>query len=58
MVEINVDLKGEIIRRQHEDDFMVEETRRISEGRQSEFELGEAIPYGSKGEYVYQIFPR
>ena len=41
MVEINVDLKGEIIRRQHEDAFIVEETRRISEGRQSEFELGE-----------------
>ena len=41
MVETNVDLKGEIIRRQHEDAFIVEETRRISEGRQFEFDLGE-----------------
>ena len=41
MVEINMDFKGEIIRRQHEDAFIVEEIRRISEGRQSEFELGE-----------------
>ena len=41
MVETNVDLKGEIIRRQHEGAFIVEEIRRISEGRQSEFELGE-----------------
>ena len=41
MVETNMDLKGEIIRRQPEDAFIVEEIRRISEGRQSEFELGE-----------------
>ena len=41
MVETNVDLKGEIIRRQHEDAFIVEEIQRISEGRQSEFELRE-----------------
>ena len=41
MVETNMDLKGEIIRRQPEDAFIVEEIRRISEGRQSEFELRE-----------------
>ena len=40
MFEINVDLQGEIIRRQHENVFIVKETRRISEGRQSKFELG------------------
>ena len=36
-----MDLKGEIIRRQKEDLFLVEEIRRIGEGRQSMFELRE-----------------
>ena len=41
MTEVTMDLKEEIIRRQHEDAFIVEEIRRLSEGRQSEFEFGE-----------------
>ena len=36
-----MDLKGKIIRRQREDPFLVEEIRRIDEGRQSMFELRE-----------------
>jgi IS30 family transposase len=41
MEELKVDLKNEIIRRQREDSFIEEEIKRISEGRQSEFNLGE-----------------
>ena len=39
--ELKVDLKNEIIRRQHEDPFIAEEIQRINEGKQSEFNLGE-----------------
>ena len=39
--ELKVDLKNEIIRRQHEDPFITEEIQRINEGKQSEFNLGE-----------------
>ena len=39
--EMNIDLRGEIIRRQHEDAYIVKEIRRIDEGRQSMFELRE-----------------
>jgi hypothetical protein len=38
---MNMDLKGEILKRQKEDPFIVEEIRRIYEGRQSMFELQE-----------------
>ena len=41
LTEMTMDLKGEIIRRQKEDPFLVEEIRRIDEGRQSMFELRE-----------------
>ena len=41
LTEMNMDLKGEIIRHQKEDLFLVEEIRRIGEGRQSMFELRE-----------------
>jgi hypothetical protein len=34
-----MDLKGEILKRQKEDPFIVEEIHRIYEGRQSMFEL-------------------
>jgi hypothetical protein len=37
-----VDLKQEIIRRQQDDPFIVEEIRRNSAGRQSEFNIGES----------------
>ena len=36
-----MDLKGEILKRQKEDPFIVEEIRRIDEGRSSMFELRE-----------------
>jgi hypothetical protein len=36
-----MDLKGEILKRQKEDPFIVEEIRRIDEGRKSMFELWE-----------------
>ena len=39
LTEMNMDLKGEITRQQREDSFIVEEIRRIDEGRQSMFEL-------------------
>ena len=41
LAEMTMDLKGEIIRRQKEDPFLVEEIHRIDEGRQSMFELRE-----------------
>ena len=41
MEELKADLKNKIIRRQVDDPFIVEEMQRISEGRQSEFNLGE-----------------
>jgi hypothetical protein len=36
-----MDLKGEILKRQKEDPFIVKEIRRIDDGRQSMFELRE-----------------
>ena len=41
MEELKADLKNKIIQRQVDDPFIVEEMQRISEGRQSEFNLGE-----------------
>jgi hypothetical protein len=41
LAEMNMDLKGEILKRQKEDPFIVEEIRRIDEGRSSMFELRE-----------------
>jgi hypothetical protein len=41
LAEMNMDLKGEILKRQKEDPFIVEEIHRIDEGRSSMFELRE-----------------
>jgi hypothetical protein len=41
LTEMNMDLKGEILKKQKEDPFIVEEICRIDEGRQSMFELRE-----------------
>jgi hypothetical protein len=38
LTEMNMDLKGEILKRQKEDPFIVKEIYRIDEGRQSMFE--------------------
>jgi hypothetical protein len=43
LTKMNMDLKGEILKRQKEDPFKVEEICRIDEGRQSMFELREEI---------------
>ena len=41
MADMEMNLKEEIINRQKEDVFLSEELRKIAEGRQTTFELGE-----------------
>jgi polyhydroxyalkanoate synthesis regulator phasin len=43
LTKMNMDLKGEILKRQKEDPFIVEEIYRIDEGRQSMFDLREVL---------------
>ena len=57
LTEMIMDLKGEIIRRQKEDPFLVEEIRRIDEGRKSMFELREENSLWFQGRICVRDIP-
>ncbi|KAK1698357.1 hypothetical protein QYE76_015054 [Lolium multiflorum] len=53
--ELNVNLKNEIMMGQLDDPFIVEEMRRIDEGRPSEFHRGESGSLWFQKEFVFRI---